>query len=66
MCLGNISKGFTVDNMGKAGINGCVTKFSVDYNNIDVDDILNIQKYSIKKHNIKQCLDLLKKYFLNY
>ena len=27
--------------------------FSVDYDSINVDDILDIHKYLIKKHNIK-------------
>ena len=27
--------------------------FSVDYDSINVDDILDIHKYFIKKHNIK-------------
>ena len=28
---------------------------------IDVDDILDIHKYSMKKHLMKRCVDLLKK-----
>ena len=31
LCLGNISKDFSVDNMKKAGLNGYVYDFSVDY-----------------------------------
>ena len=27
--------------------------FSVDYSSIDADDILDIHKYLLKKHNIK-------------
>ena len=38
-------------------LNGYVYDFSVDYNSIDVSDIINIYKYLIKKHGIKQCLD---------
>ena len=30
------------------------------YDSIGADDILDIHKYLIKKHNIKKCLDLLK------
>ena len=39
LCLGNISKDFSVDNMKKAGLNGYVYDFSVDYDAIGVDDI---------------------------
>ena len=46
LCLGNISKDFSVDNMKKkTGLNGYVYDFSVDYDAIAVDDILHIQKY---------------------
>ena len=51
--MGNISKHFTVDNMEETGNNGCVYDFSVDYCSIDVDDILDIHKYLMKKNNIK-------------
>ena len=53
LCLGTISKNFSVDNMKKSGLNGYVYNFSVDYNAIAVDDILDIHKYLMKKHNIK-------------
>ena len=53
LCLGNISKEFSVDNMKKPGLNGYVYDFSVDYNAIAVDDILDIQKYLMEKNNIK-------------
>ena len=43
--------------MKTTGFYGYVYDFSVDYDNIDVDDILDIQKYFIKKHDIKYCLD---------
>ena len=52
LCLGNISKDFLVSNMKKTGLYGTVYDFSVDYGAILVDNILNIQKYLIKKHNI--------------
>ena len=42
LCLGNISKDWSVDNMKKTGFNGYVYDFSDDYNAIAVDDILNI------------------------
>ena len=42
LCLRNISKVFSVDNMKKTGLNGYVYNFSVDDNAIPVDDILDI------------------------
>ena len=45
LCLGNISKGWSVDNMKKAWFNGYVYDFSVDYDAIVVADILDIHKY---------------------
>ena len=51
-CLGNISKYFSVDNMKKTGLNGYVYDFSVDYDVIAVDDILDIYKYLMEKNGI--------------
>ena len=53
MCLGNISRDFSVDNMKKTGLNGYVYDFSVDYDFIANDKILDIHKYLMKKNNIK-------------
>ena len=53
LCLGNISKYFPVHNMNKTGLYRYVYDFLVDYESIDVDDILNIHKYLMKKHDIK-------------
>ena len=52
LCLGNISKDFSVDNMKKTGLNGYVYDFSVDYDAIAVADILDIHKYLMKKNGI--------------
>ena len=52
LCLGNISKDFSVDNIKKTGLNGYVHDFSVDYDAIAVDDILDTDKYLMKKNNI--------------
>ena len=49
LCLGNISKDWSADNMKKTGLNGYVYDFSVDYDATNVDDILDIHKYVIKK-----------------
>ena len=56
MYLGNISKDFSVDNMKNTGLNGYVYDFSVDYNAIASNDILDIHKNLMKKHDI-ECLD---------
>ena len=50
--LGNISKGFSVDNVKKTGLNEYVYDFSVDYDAIAVDDILDIHKYLMEKNGI--------------
>ena len=50
--LGNISKDFSVDNMKKTGLNGYIYDFSVDYDAIAVDDILDIHIYLMKKNDI--------------
>ena len=53
LCLGNILKDWSVDNMKKTGFNDYVYDFSVGYDAIAVDDILYIYKYLMKKkHNV--------------
>ena len=52
LCLGNISKDWSADNMKKTGFNGYVYDFSVDYDAVAVDDIEYIHKYLMKKNNI--------------
>ena len=52
LCLGNIPKDWSVDNMKKTGFNVYVSDFSVDYDVTDVDDILDIHKYLMKINNI--------------
>ena len=52
LCLGNISKDWSVDNVKDTGLNGYVYDFSVDYHAIAVDDIKNIHKYLMKKSDI--------------
>ena len=51
LCLGNISKDWSVDNMKRTGFTGYVYDFSVDYDATDVDDIVDIHKYLMKKNN---------------
>ena len=52
MCLGNISKDFSVDNMKKTGFDGYVYDFSVDYDAIALNDILDIHKHLLNKGDI--------------
>ena len=52
LCLANISNDWSVENMKKTGLNGCVYDFSVDYDAIAVDNILDIHKYLMKKNNM--------------
>ena len=52
LCLGNISKDWSVDNMKKTGFNGYVYDFSVDYDATAVDDIKDIQTYLMTKNNV--------------
>ena len=47
-----ISKDWSVDDMKKAGLNGYVYDFTVDYSNTAVYDILDIHKYLMKKNDI--------------
>ena len=45
LCLGNISKDFTPNNLKKTGLKGIGKNFSVDYNPICISDILDIYRY---------------------
>ena len=49
LCLGNISRDWLADNMKKTRFNVYVYDFSVDYDATDVDDIVDIQNYLMKK-----------------
>ena len=52
LCLGNIPKDWSVDNMKKTGLTGYVYDFSVDQNAIAVDDIKDIHRYLMEKNNM--------------
>ena len=52
LCLGNISKDWSTDNMKKTGLTGYVYDFSADYNTVTLDDIKDIHKYLMKKNDI--------------
>ena len=49
LCLGNISKDWSVNNMKRTRFTGYVYDFSVDYDAIAVDNIKDIHKYLMKK-----------------
>ena len=52
LCLGNISKDWSTDNMKRTGFNGYVYDFSVDYDSTDADDTKDIHNYLMGKNNI--------------
>ena len=52
LCLENISKDWSTDNMKNTGFSGYVYDFSADCNATDIDDIKVIHKYLMKKNNI--------------
>ena len=54
LCLENISKDWSIDNMKKTGFSGYVYDFSVDYDSIAFDDIKDIHKYLMKKNDVVQ------------
>ena len=56
MCLGNISAKFSANNITKTRLDGSVFDFSLDCRAFDTSNIIVINKYSMKKHNIKPFL----------
>ena len=65
LCLGNISKDWSVDNMKKTGLHDYVYDFSVDYDAIDVDNVVDIHKYLMKKMTwCNKMFEFVKKCFL--
>ena len=54
LCLGNISKDWSNDNMKKTGLTGYVYDFSADYNVGTLDAIKDIHKYLMKKKKKKK------------
>ena len=52
LCLGNISKDCSIDNMKKTGFTGYVYDFSADYNTVTLDDKKDIHNYLMKKNDI--------------
>ena len=57
LCLGGISKCFSINNTKKIGLNGHIYGFSVDFGgsiDVDVDDVLYIHKYVSYIHFMKK------------
>ena len=52
MCLGNILKDWSVDNMKNTGLKDCIYDFSNNFDVIWVSDILEIHKFLMKKNEI--------------
>ena len=52
LSLGNISKGWSIDDTKRTELKGYVYDFSVDYDAIAVDNILDIHNYLMKKNDI--------------
>ena len=53
LLLGTILKVFTISNMKTVGLGRVVKFFSVDFNPINTNNILDIHKYLMKKHDTK-------------
>ena len=57
LCLRNISKDWSTDNMKNTGLNGYVYEFSVDYNDfstMNLDKAIPfVHKYLMGKYNMK-------------
>ena len=48
VCLGNISKDFTLNNIKKTGLKGNIKDFSVDYDPMKNSDIIDIHRFLMK------------------
>ena len=53
LCLGNISKDWSINNMKKSGLKGFAYDFSVDCDYISTTDILGTHKYLMETNKIK-------------
>ena len=53
VCLENISKDFSMNNMSITGLKAYFYDFSVDYRALTADKILDINKYLMERNNIK-------------
>ena len=64
LCLENVSKDLSADNMKKPELNGYVYDFSDDYDDTAVDDISDIHKYLMKRMALYKMFRLIKKVFV--
>ena len=62
--FGNVSVDFTIDNMEKTGLKEVVHFFSVDFNPIVTNNILDIHKHLMKRTWYKIMFGLIKKIFI--
>ena len=53
LCLVNIWKDFTINNIKKTALKGNVTVFFIDYKVIDASHMLDIHRYLLKENMIK-------------
>ena len=58
---GNISKDFTINNMKETGLKEFLKVFSVDFNSINTNDLLDIRKYLMKRTEYQIMFGLIKK-----
>ena len=63
LCLGNVPKGFSTDNLERNGLYRYVYDLSVNYNTIDAADTFEIHKYYMKKAQYKIMFGFIKKWF---
>ena len=61
MCLGNISKDFTIDNSKKkkTGLKERVNFFPADYRSLNTNEILDIYKHLMKELIFKYFMELM-------
>ena len=52
LCLGKISKDWSIVNLKRTRFNGYVYDFSIDHDSTDVDNIKDIHTYLTKKNDI--------------
>ena len=64
LCLDNVSKDFKINNMKKTRLKGVVKFFSVDFNAIDNNNILDTHKDLMKRIWYKIMFGLIKKIFI--
>ena len=53
LCLGNISKDWSQDNMKKTEFDGYIYDFSTDYDAVTISDIQDIHRYLMEKNGIE-------------